>query len=42
MRIDFAQGIVVDVDAIESSQTFTLTDHGMNENIENQLTKEYA
>ena len=42
VRIDFALGIVVDVDAIESSQTFTLTDHGMNENIENQLTKEYA
>ena len=42
VRIDFAQGIVVDVDAIESSQTLTLTDSGMDENIENQLTKEYA
>jgi hypothetical protein len=42
VHIDFAQGIVVDVDAIETAQELTLTAHGFAENMELQLTKEYV
>jgi hypothetical protein len=42
VHIDFAQGIVVDVDVIETAQELTLTAHGFAENMASQLTKEYV